>query len=185
MKKNTPKHKPRITLNHFKVDFEKSYDTVSWGFLNYMMMRMGFSDKWRQWIDGCLSSATISILVNGSPTSEFVPQRGLRQGDPLAPFLFNIAAEGLTGLMRSAISKNLFHSYQVGRQKEEINILQYADDTLFFGTASMDNIRVLKSVLRIFEMVSGLKINYTKSQFGCMGKSEAWCREAALFLNCG
>ena len=169
----------------FKVDFEKAYDSVSWGFLNYMMMRMGFSGKWRQWIYGCLSSATISILINGSPTSEFVPHRGLRQGDPLAPFLFNIVAEGLTGLMRTAISKNLFHSYRVGRQKEEINILQYANDTLFFGTATMDNIRVLKSILRIFEMVSGLKINYAKSQFGCMGKSEVWCREAALFLNCG
>ena len=167
----------------FKVDFEKAYDSVSWGFLNYMMMRMGFYEKWRQWIYGCLSSATISILINGSPTSEFVPQRGLRQGDPLAPFLFNIVAEGLTGLMRTTISKNMFHSYQVGSQKEEINILQYADDTLFFGTATMDNIRVLKSILRIFEMDSGLKINYAKSQFGCMGKSEAWCREAALFLS--
>ena len=87
--------------------------------------------------------------------------------------------------MRTAISKNLFQSYQVGSQKEEVNILQYADDTLFFGSASTDNIRVLKSVLRIFEMVSGLKINYAKSQFGCLGKSESWCREAALFLNCG
>ena len=75
-------------------------------------------------------------------------------------------------MMRTAISKNLFQSYQVGSQKEEVNILQYADDTLFFGSASTDNIRVLKSVLRIFEIVSGLKINYAKSQFGCLGKSE-------------
>ena len=110
------------------------------GFLNYMMMRMSFCEKWRQWIYGCLSSATISILINGSPTSEFVPQRGLRQGDPLALFLFNIVAEGLTGLMRTTISKNMFHSYQVGIQKEEINILQYADDTLFFGSATTDNV---------------------------------------------
>ena len=70
-----------------------------------------------------------------------------------------------------------------GSQKEEINILQYADDTLFFGSANIDNVRVLKSIMRSFEMVSGLKINYAKSQFGCMGKSEAWCREAAHFLN--
>lgn len=155
----------------FKVDFEKAYDSVSWGFLNYMMMRMGFCEKWRKWIYGCLSSATVSILINGSPTREFMPERGLRQGDPLAPFLFNIAAEGLTGLMRTTVSKNLFSSYKVGRQKEEINILQYADDTLFFGTATTTNVRVMKSILRIFELVSGLKINYGKSQFGCLGKS--------------
>ena len=169
----------------FKLDFEKAYDSVSWGFLNYMMMRMGFCERWRKWIHGCLSSATISILINGSTTREFVPERGLRQGDPLAPFLFNIAAEGLTGLMRTTVSKNLFSSYKVGRQKEEINILQYADDTLFFGTATTANVRVMKSILRIFELVSGLKINYAKSQFGCLGKSLDWCREAASYLNCG
>jgi len=118
----------------FKVDFEKAYDSVSWGFLNYMMMRMGFCDKWRKWIQGCLSSASVSILINGSPTREFIPERGLRQGDPLAPFLFNLVAEGLTGLMRTATSKNLFTSYQVGSMKEDVNILQYADDTVFWSS---------------------------------------------------
>ena len=110
--------------------------------------------------------------------------RDLRQGDPLAPLLFNIVVEGLTGLMRSAVAKNLFSSYHVGNKKEEINILQYADDTLFFGAATNDNVRVLKCILKCFELVSGLKINYNKSQFGCLGKSEGWCREAAFSLNC-
>ncbi|RZB41330.1 hypothetical protein D0Y65_055307 [Glycine soja] len=76
-----------------------------------MMRRMGFHEKWIGWIKGCLSSTSISILVNGSPTSEFKPQRGLRQGDPLAPFLFDLVAEGLTGMMRAAVSKNCYHSF--------------------------------------------------------------------------
>ena len=118
-------------------------------------------DKWL-----CMSTATISILINGSPSKEFVPKRGLRQGDPLAPLLFNIVVEGLTGLMRSAVAKNLFNSYQVGRQKEEVNILQYEDDTLFFGVATNDNVRVLRCILRCFELVSGLKINYNKANSG-------------------
>ena len=84
----------------FKVDYEKAYDSVSWQFLIYMMRRMDFNPRWIMWIEGCLASASISILVNGSPTKEFSPSRGLRQGDPLAPFLFNIVAEGLNGLMR-------------------------------------------------------------------------------------
>ena len=62
----------------------------------------GFCTKWVRWIEGCLKSASISILVNGSSTDEFIPQRGLRQGDPLASVLFNIVAEGLTGLMKKA-----------------------------------------------------------------------------------
>ena len=81
----------------FKVDYEKAYDSVSWDFLFYMLERTGFSSKWVKWIAGCLKSASISFLVNGSPTTEFYPKRGLRQGDPLAPFLFNVVAEALNG----------------------------------------------------------------------------------------
>jgi len=65
----------------FKMDFEKAYDSVSWQFLFYMMRRMGFHDRWIGWNKGCLTSAFISILVNGSRTSKFKPQRGLRQGE--------------------------------------------------------------------------------------------------------
>jgi len=79
----------------FKVDYEKAYDSVSWEFIYYMMRRLGFCELWTQWIKGCLESASISVLVNGSPTKEFFPKKGLRQGDLLAPFLFIIVAEGL------------------------------------------------------------------------------------------
>ena len=104
--------KPTLVL---KVDFEKAYDSVSWSFLEYMLDRMGFCLKWRNWIDACMQSATVSILINGSPTKEFAPTRGLRQGDPLALILFNIVAEGLTGMMRVATNKDLFRSYLVGK----------------------------------------------------------------------
>ena len=77
----------------FNVDYEKTYDSVSWDFLLYMLKRSGFSSKWIMWMEGCLKSASISVLVNGSPTAEFLPQRGLRQGGPLAPFLFNAVVE--------------------------------------------------------------------------------------------
>jgi len=150
----------------FKVDYKKAYDSVSWSFLSHMMSRLGFCPKWIKWIMGCLTSATVSILVNGSPTTEFTPQRGLRQGDPLAPLLFNIAVEGLTGLMREAMAKKLFSSFLVGKNKEPVNILQYVDDTIFFGEATMQNVKVLKIILRCFELSSGLKINFAKSQFG-------------------
>ena len=121
----------------FKVDYERTYDSVLWDFLSYMMRRLGFCPKWIHWIEGYLSSASVSILVNGSPTNEFIPQRGLRQGDPLAPLLFNIIAEGLTGLMREALDKKLFSSFLVRKNNKAVNILQYTDDTIFFGEATM------------------------------------------------
>jgi len=169
----------------FKVDFEKAYDSVSWQFLFYMMRRMGFHERWIGWVKGCLSSASISILVNGSPTAEFKPQRSLRQGDPLAPLLFDLVAEGLTGMIREEISKNCYHNFMVGKKKVPVNILQFADDTIFFGEPSMDNVKAIKAILRSFEMVSGLRINFVKSQFGAIGQSEEWCRLVADYLNCG
>ena len=70
----------------FQVNYEKAYDFVCWDFLIYMLRRMGFCEKWVMWIDGCLKSSFVSVLVNGCPTNEFPPQRRLRQEDPLTPF---------------------------------------------------------------------------------------------------
>ncbi|XP_071694765.1 uncharacterized protein [Rutidosis leptorrhynchoides] len=88
----------------FKVDFEKAFDCLSWEFLLEIMSCMGFGVRWRNWILACLKSTSISILINGSPTSEFNIERGVRQGNPLSPFLFIIAAEGLNLLTKKAIN---------------------------------------------------------------------------------
>ena len=113
-------------------------------------------------------------MVNGSLTSEFIPQRGLRQGGPLAPFLFNIVVEGLNGLVREAMDKNLFQSFSVGRNEVKVSILQYANDTLLLVKASMENVKVINLILRSFELASGLKINFSKSRFGTIGMSKSW-----------
>ena len=74
-------------------------------------------------MDGCLKSASVSVLVNGSPSSEFLPQKGLRQGDPLSPLLFNIAAEALNGILSRAMEKGLYRGFLCGKNKVEISIL--------------------------------------------------------------
>lgn len=89
-----------------KVDFEKAYDSVRWEFLDYMLGRMGFSMTWRKWIQACLGSSSVSVLVNGSPTDRFPVSKGLRQGDPMALFLFLMVAEGLSGIIKNAVDKD-------------------------------------------------------------------------------
>ncbi|KAK2633799.1 hypothetical protein Ddye_028591 [Dipteronia dyeriana] len=76
-----------------KLVFEKAYDSVNHGFLDFMLSEMGFRDKQRMWMRSCVLSLMLSVLVNGSTTSQFDITRGLRQGDPLSHFLFNIVSE--------------------------------------------------------------------------------------------
>ena len=147
-----------------KMDFEKAYDSVRWEFLYDMLQRMGFHYRWILWIRGCMESASVSVLVNGSPTEEFTPSRGLRQGDPLAPFLFLVVTEGLAGLVREAVKANLLTGLKVGRKEIVMSLLQFADDNLFFCEDSFTNVVTLKAILRGFELASGLKINFHKSK---------------------
>jgi len=145
-----------------KVDFEKAYDLVRWEFLYDMLHRLGFQSKWISWIRGCMESSTVSVLVNGSPIEEFKPSRGLRQGDPLAPFLFIVVAEGLAGLVRQVVKANLLSGLKIGTKEVEVCFLQFADDTMFFCEESYTNVVTLKAILRGFELASGLEINFHK-----------------------
>jgi len=154
---------------YFKVDYDKAYDSVSWEFLFYMLGRLGFCEKWIRWIKSCLESSLVSMLVNGSPTSEFCPKRDLCQGDPLAPFLFRIVAEGLAGVVRKVVEKNMVESLEVGVQKVKVNMLQYVDDTLFLCEANFKSVCNLKVILHCLELASGLKVNFSNSRIGGVG----------------
>jgi len=87
------------------------------------MKRMEFCDRWIGWIKECLGSSSVSILVNESPTKEFIPTRGLRQGDPMAPFLFLIVTKGLAGLMRQAVKKDMYSGIKVCANGVNVGLL--------------------------------------------------------------
>jgi hypothetical protein len=133
----------------------------------------------------CVCTATASVLVNGSPTDEFPLERGLRQGDPLSPFLFLLAAEGLNVMMRALVEGNRFTGYSVGSQDAvTVSHLQFADDTLLLGAKSWANVRALRAVLVLFELMSGLKVNFHKSMLVGVNISDSWLNEAASALRC-
>src|ERR1044072_1699201 len=99
-------------------------------------------------------------------------EKGLRQGDPLVPFLFLIVAEGLGSLMREAVKRSLFDGYKVGDRSTVVSHIQFADDTLIIGELSLKNILTIKTILRWFEVVSGLKVNFFKSKLAGFGENE-------------
>lgn len=169
------KQKKGIVL---KLDFEKAYDSINWEFLFSMLSNFGFGSKWINWMKECVSTARISILVNGSPTPEFSPQRGLRQGEPLSPFLFNIVAEGLNILLSRAVQIGLIKGATLGSNDIIITHLQFADDTILFSEARREEVINIKRILRCFEILSGLKINYHKSVICGIGINEELIKDS-------
>ncbi|GAU18134.1 hypothetical protein TSUD_248350 [Trifolium subterraneum] len=168
----------------FKVDFEKAYDSVSWSFLEYMLRRFGFDEKWRSWIKACVFAGSLSVLVNGSPTEQIDISKGLKQGDPLAPFLFILVAEGLGALMKKAVDVGYFKGIQISTTGTIMSHLQYADDTLFVGEACVENLWTTKAILRWFELISGLKVNFFKSKLYGINVGDNFISSAASFLKC-
>lgn len=114
---------------------------------------------------------------------KFSIAKGLQQGDPLVSFLFITVAEGFSGLMREAKSLNLFKGYFVGKDKGEANLLQYADDTLFVGEASLENVTTIKTIMRCFEVVPDFKVNFHKSPFGVVGGDRGEVETFVDFFN--
>lgn len=168
----------------FKADFEKAFDSLNWTFLFNIMAQMGFSVKWRDWIQSCLQSTHGSVLVNGSPTLEFKIMRGLRQGDPLSPFLFILAIESLHIALLEAKSKSIFHGIEVGNDKIHVSHLLFADDALIMGEWSLENAKNLSHILSCFHLASGLKVNFSKSKLFWIGESNLELNSLASSLGC-
>ncbi|RVW40785.1 LINE-1 retrotransposable element ORF2 protein [Vitis vinifera] len=158
-----------------KLNIEKAYDSINWNFLMKVMRKMGFGDRWMKWIWWCISTASFSILVNGVPAGYFSNSRGLRQGDPLSPYLFVLGMEVLSAMLRRAVDGGFTSGCNIqGRGGMEINVshLLFADDTIIFCEARQDHITYLSWILVWFEAASGLRINLAKSEVIPVGKVE-------------
>nr|GEV22250.1 RNA-directed DNA polymerase, eukaryota, reverse transcriptase zinc-binding domain protein [Tanacetum cinerariifolium] len=169
----------------FKVDFKKAFDSLRWDFLDVIMEKLGFGFKWRMWISGCLKNSRASILINGSPTPEFDMFNGLRQGDPMSPFLFILAMKGLHALASKAVSMGLFKGASIGLGNINVSHLLYVDDAIFVGEWSHFNVYNLLCLLRCFYTVSGLKINVHKSKIIGVSVLDEEVSSMALVLGCG
>ncbi|GKB52675.1 RNA-directed DNA polymerase, eukaryota [Tanacetum coccineum] len=167
----------------FKVDFAKAYDSIRWDFLDDVLHSFGFGLKWRSWILGSLSSGRASILVNGSPTSEFQFHCGLKQGDPLAPYLFILVMESLHLSFSRVVDAGIFKGLKINNSTT-VSHLFYADDAVFVGEWSDDNLSRIMHVLHCFSLSSGLKINVKKSHLLGVGIPNDSIAIAASTLGC-
>ncbi|GKD13483.1 reverse transcriptase domain, reverse transcriptase zinc-binding domain protein [Tanacetum coccineum] len=165
------------TINHYEDDgreietrggevsgksniFEKAYNSLNWEYLLEIMRLMGFGDKWCKWIEG------------------------VRQGDPLSPFLFILAAEGLNVMVKEAVDKGIFNGVKHEREDIMISHLQYTDDTIFFGEWSTYNAMNLMCILKGFEKAAGLKVNLNKSRVYGIGVNQEAVEDMAKRMRC-
>jgi hypothetical protein len=155
-----------------KLDVEKAYDHVNWNFLLYLLERCGFYLKWRKWIHYCISTGRFSILINGSPEGFFGSSHSIRQGDSLSPLLFAIVMEALSRMMNRVVENGLLSDFKVGSRDTHwvhVSHLLFADDTLIFSDANPEHIFNLRLLFTWFEAISGLRINFNKSEMVPVG----------------
>ncbi|KAF9592580.1 hypothetical protein IFM89_016031 [Coptis chinensis] len=146
-----------------KMDMAKAYDRVEWAFVDNIFEKLGFSNKWRHMIHQCLSTVSFQIMLNGSPLEKINPERGLRQGDPLSPYLFILVSEALSRLIAQAEAKEELHGVKIRRNSPALTHLLYADDLILFIKANLAESGQLKHILECYCRASGQKINYEKS----------------------
>ncbi|GJU67009.1 RNA-directed DNA polymerase, eukaryota [Tanacetum coccineum] len=167
----------------FKVDFEKAYDSVRWDFVDDILKKFGFGEKWCRWIQSCLRSSRGSVIVNGSPTKEFQFYKGLKQGDPLSPFLFILVMESLHVSFQRVVDAGLFKRIVLA-PSFHLSHMFYADDAIFMGQWSEYNIDTIVHVLDCFHRASGLRINMAKSKLMGISVDGVRVEQAAAKIGC-
>ncbi|GJZ81199.1 RNA-directed DNA polymerase, eukaryota, reverse transcriptase zinc-binding domain protein [Tanacetum coccineum] len=165
---------------YLKIDIQKAYDTVSWSFLEEILHNYGFPESTIKWIMVCISTPKFTVCVNGERLGYFKGGRGLRQGDPISPYLFTLLMEVLNIFIKDEIAKERNFKYHYGCKKLKINHLCFADDLLMLCHGDSISISTIKRGLEKFSKVSGLHPNMNKITMFCSSLSE---EEKEVFLN--
>lgn len=144
------KKDPTRSCCAYKLDLSKAYDRVDWSFLRQMMQKLGFAHRLIDWIMTCVTSVRYSVKLNGTLLDSFTPSRGLRQHDPLSPFLFLFIADGLSALLRNKVDMGIITPVKICRRAPGISHLLFANDTLLFFKASRAQAQEVKSCLDMY-----------------------------------
>jgi hypothetical protein len=165
-----------------KLDMAKAYDRVEWIYLQSIMLKLGFSEGFVSLIMKCVQTVKFSVRVNGHFSDMFSPTRGIRQGDPISPYLFLLCAEGLSSLLKFSGPNYLAKGIRVGVHAPWISHLLFADDCLLFTQASARAGRRLMDILQVYQEGSGQMVNIQKSAIFFSANCQDQAKEEMLQL---
>jgi hypothetical protein len=160
MKRSRAKSNSHCAL---KLDMMKAYDRLECPYLEAIMNRLGFAQPWIKVVMNMIKSVSFSVLFNAEKLEQFKPSRGIRQGDPISPYLFLIAVEGLSCLLKSVPQSSAFVGVQVAPTAPVVNHLLFADDSLLLFKASAEGAVEVSNLVNTYCNASGQRINNDKS----------------------
>ncbi|KAL9690609.1 hypothetical protein QQ045_011014 [Rhodiola kirilowii] len=166
-----------------KIDITKAYDMVDWKFLKNILEVFGFPVKFVNWIMSCVTTSKFSVLINGCLEGYFSSTRGLRQGDPISPYLFTLVMEVFSRILGMFRQSNEF-GYHPKCARISMSHLMFADDVIIFSKAELGSLLKIKEALTLFHGWSGLDVNVNKSVIyygGCEEEEKMFLAQAAGF----
>ncbi|XP_061361919.1 uncharacterized protein LOC133305695, partial [Gastrolobium bilobum] len=147
-----------------KVDLEKAYDRLDWDFVRETMKDVGFPESLTDLVYNCISTSSMNLLRNGVRTKAVVPGRGIRQGDPISPYLFVLCMERLGHLINVAVETKAWKPILLRKNAPPISHLFFADDIILCAEASLDQAHVMNQVMKLFTGASGQKVSKDKTR---------------------
>ncbi|KAF7824315.1 reverse transcriptase [Senna tora] len=160
------------------LDLEKAYDRLNWSFISSVLLKMNFPAELVSLISACISSVSHQFLINGTLTHKIIPSRGIRQGDPLSPYIFICCMQYLSSLIDVQVHKKKWVPPKL--RGTPLSHLLFADDVLLFARVDVNSISAIKRTIEKFLTCSGLSINRSKSSIWFSDNTPMDMRNTAL-----
>lgn len=141
----------------------KAYDQIEWDYLEGLMTALGFNDKFRMWIMFSVRSVSYTVLINSEAQGKVVPSRGIRQGDPLSHFLFDLCTEGLSHQLNEDERRGEITAIKFADSGPAVHHFFFADDFVLLLKANEEECAAVCKILKEHEEVSGQMIRFAKS----------------------